>query len=243
MPYEEMIQAELKEWERSLFKPPGVLQQTSKTISSRVNSWIPQKVHHAMTSAVKGIVQAAMNGNRFLPERKVRAFTSLMEADDIADELISRYKKVASAEGAGTGVGGIFLGAVDFTALIAIKMRLLFELAHVYGFSTNKFSERLFILHIFQLAFSGTEHRKSVYAAISNWEETARQWPKENDMRAIRWEALQQEYRDSIDFRKLLQMVPKIGALVGAWANFKLIEELGETAKNCYRMRILRLKQ
>ncbi|MNH47586.1 EcsC protein family protein [compost metagenome] len=53
------------------------------------------------------------------------------------------------------------------------------------------------------------------------------------------WETFQKEYRDAIDFRKMLQMVPGIGAVAGAWANYSILEELGETAMNAYRLRRL----
>jgi hypothetical protein len=33
--------------------------------------------------------------------------------------------------------------------------------------------------------------------------------------------------------------MPGIGAIVGAYANYQLLDKLGETAMNCYRMRIL----
>jgi len=43
----------------------------------------------------------------------------------------------------------------------------------------------------------------------------------------------QQEYRDYLDLAKLLQFIPIIGAAFGAYANYKLLDELGETAMNC----------
>ena len=51
------------------------------------------------------------------------------------------------------------------------------------------------------------------------------------------WQTFQQEYRDYIDLAKLAQLVPVIGAAVGAVANYQLIKKLGETAKNAYRTR------
>ena len=59
------------------------------------------------------------------------------------------------------------------------------------------------------------------------------------DLREINWERFQKEYRDALDLRKLLQMVPGVGAAVGAWANYGLLRDLGRTAMNCYRLRIL----
>jgi TPR repeat protein len=37
----------------------------------------------------------------------------------------------------------------------------------------------------------------------------------------------------------MAQLLPVIGAAVGAIANYKLVAELGNTAMNCFRMRIM----
>lgn len=238
--YKERVRMKLRIWEREMMKSPGFLQKTSTKLSRKMNELIPDKVHQGITATVKGIVQTVLFGVKFTPARKVEAGLQLKEMDAKADELRSTYKKIASAEGAGTGAGGIFLGMVDFPALLAIKMKFLFELAHIYGFSTSDYRERLFILHVFQLAFSSQEHRALIFNAVKHWDETVQQWPnRENYLQHINWEKFQQEYRDSIDFRKMLQLVPGIGAVVGAWANYALLEDLGNVGMNCYRMRLL----
>ncbi|MGR5962228.1 EcsC family protein [Bacillus paranthracis] len=88
-----------------------------------------------------------------------------------------------------------------------------------------------FILHVFQLAFSSDEHRKEIWKAIETWDTE-----EENHMD---WEKFQTEYRDYIDLAKMLQLVPIIGAPVGAYANYQLLQRLGEVTMNCYRMRLL----
>jgi hypothetical protein len=58
------------------------------------------------------------------------------------------------------------------------------------------------------------------------------------DFNSFDWRTFQQEYRDYMDIAKMLQLVPGIGAVVGAYANFKLMDELGYTVKNAYRLRL-----
>lgn len=240
MGYEERIRMELYLWEKGLAKQPGLLEQTSKAFSTTVNRAIPEKVHQTITQTVKGIVQTVLTGVRFTPSRSVQTGLSLEERDHLAAQINSQYKKIAAAEGAGTGAGGLLLGAVDFPALLAIKMKFLFELAHIYGFDTKDIGERLYILYIFQLAFSSREHRMRIFHEMKHWDVTSRQWANEtDDYRHIDWKTLQQEYRDSIDFRKMLQLLPGIGAVIGAWANYGLLEELHTAGRNAYRMRIL----
>ncbi|MDA8226610.1 MAG: EcsC family protein, partial [Desulfitobacterium hafniense] len=176
----------------------------------------------------------------FIPKGLPQA-GALEERDLKARELLDVYKKVAAAEGAGTGAGGFWLAMADFPALIAIKMKFLFELAHVYGYSTKDYRERLFILYVFQLAFSSQTKRPDLFKIVSDWSKNEQQYPAgEEAIQQIDWELFQKEYRDAIDLRKLLQMIPGIGAVVGAWANYGLLEELGVVAMNCYRLRILK---
>ncbi|MDP5274324.1 EcsC family protein [Chengkuizengella axinellae] len=237
MNYEDRIKVEIQEWIFQLQKNPGILERSSRGLSKKINEKIPKKVHDTITASIKGMTQSIIFGVDITPKGKVQVSeVPLLIKDQKAKEWIEKYKKIGAVEGAGTGAGGILLGLVDFPALLSIKMKLLFELAHIYGYNTKYFHERLYILNIFQLAFSGYNHRLKILNNLRNWESTAKTL---NDPNNIDWEKFQQEYRDSLDFRKMLQMLPGIGAVVGAWANFKLIQELGDTAMNSYRMRIL----
>ncbi|NMA68365.1 MAG: EcsC family protein [Desulfitobacterium sp.] len=240
MTYEEKVRKELLKWQRKMLKPPGLIEKSTKGIQSRINELYPQKFLDVMTSTVKNLVRAVIFGLEFIPKGKPLKNKSLAERDILAMELLKTYKKVAAAEGAGTGAGGIFLGMADFPALIAIKMKFLFELAHIYGYSTERYRVRLYLLFIFQLAFSSQEKRPPVYRKILHWEETVKEYPELKAMEVFDWEQFQIEYRDSIDLRKMLQLLPGIGAVVGAVANYGLLEDLGQVGMNCFRLRILK---
>lgn len=238
--YELYAFKKLKRWKKELTKRPGVFAKTTKAIQSKINQAIPDSAQKTITKTVKGIVQTTLVGVQYIPKGKPLFGLSLFERDEKAKELISKYKKIAAAEGAGTGAGGIFLGLLDFPALIAIKMKFLFELAHVYGFNTKDYQERLFLLHVFQLAFSSQGKRGELLQRLEHWDEYVKTFPsKAQYLETIDWDEFQQEYRDSLDLRKLLQLLPGIGAVVGAWANYGLLDDLGETAMYCYHMRLL----
>ncbi len=125
------------------------------------------------------------------------------------------------------------LGLVDFPLLLSIKMKFLFEAASVYGFDTNEYEERLFILHVFQLAFSSEETRKETLSIIENWDE------EKLLIADMDWRDFQQEYRDYIDLVEMFQLIPGFGAIVGAFANYNLLDQLGEAAMNSYRLRLI----
>ena len=125
----------------------------------------------------------------------------------------------------------------DFPLLLSIKIKLLYELASIYGFDTNDYRERLYILGIFQLAFSSKEYVNYVFESMEEFDEIKKDLS--DNIEAFDWRSFQQEYRDYIDLAKLLQLVPGIGAVVGAYVNHKLVNKLGDYAISCYHMRLL----
>lgn len=160
---------------------------------------------------------------------------SLAARDRRARDAIDAYRKTAAVEGGVAGAGGFWLALADFPALLVIKIKLLFDLCAIYGHEANRFEERLYILALFQLAFSGAEHRAAVFQGLEEWDRRAHP----HDFEHFDWRTFQREYRDYIDLAKLAQMVPIVGAPIGAFVNWRLLERLGDTAMNGYRMRWL----
>jgi hypothetical protein len=118
---------------------------------------------------------------------------------------------------------------------MGIKIKLLFEIASTYGYNTSDYRERLFILYIFQLTFSSHKKRKEIFMKLNDWPAYSQSLPE--DINQFDWRVFQQEYRDYIDLAKMAQLVPVIGAPIGAVVNYQLINKLGKMAMNAYRMR------
>jgi hypothetical protein len=234
--YEQTMRRELQTWQRKMMRKPGILNRLSKATQDKINNIIPEKVHNAITVAIKQMVRGVLFGSRLTTREK--AIELKLEATDaIVDEIIKKYRTTATVEGALTGAGGFWLGLADFPLLMAIKIKMLFEIAATYGFSINDYKERVYILHIFQLAFSSAQHRRKVFMEMKNWNEQSKSLP--DDINQFDWRPFQQEYRDYIDLAKLAQLIPIIGAPVGAVVNYQLIRKLGFTAKMAYHMRLV----
>ena len=231
--YEVRAYEEVLEWKRKMLKRPKMVQRMSKQLQLKINEKIPDKAHQIITDAIKNFVKVTLAGSQLTMKKSQVENGTLEQRDKQLGEKLSIYRKTAVVEGAGTGAGGFLLGLADFPALLSIKMKFLFDAATIYGFDTKEMEERIFILQVFQLAFSSTEKRKETLEIIEGWEE------RKTTLLDLDWKEFQQEYRDHIDFVKMLQMMPGIGAVVGAFANYNLLDQLGETAKNCYRIRYL----
>ncbi|MFT4017038.1 MAG: EcsC family protein [Agriterribacter sp.] len=224
----------LKDWRHDMLRDPSLFDKLSRRVQTSINKVIPEKVHQAITAAIKQMVRGVLFGAEFTTG-KFDKNISLQVRDALAKEKIDFYKKTAAAEGGITGAGGILLGLADFPLLLGIKMKLLFELASVYGIDIKNYKERVYILYIFQLAFSSPQHRRKIFLQMNNWEQFQKNLPE--DIHEFDWRTFQQEYRDYIDLAKMAQLVPVIGAPVGAIVNYRLINKLGKTAMNAYRLR------
>ena len=233
-PYEISVQHELQTWQKKMLSKPTFFNRLSKRMQTKVNSIIPEKIHKAITTTLKQMIRAVLFGAG-LTTAEPKKNKSLEEREALVEEKINFYRKTAAAEGGITGAGGILLGLADFPILIGLKLKMLFDIAAVYGYNVNDYKERVYMLYIFQLAFSSHEHRKNIYLKMINWEEQKKQFP--DDTNQFDWRTLQQEYRDYIDLAKMAQLIPLIGAPVGVVVNYRLIKKLGTTSMNAYRMR------
>jgi hypothetical protein len=234
--YEKMIKAELVRWQKKMMRNPSLVNRFTKRMQTKVNNLIPEKVHEAITAAIRQMIHGVLFGAKHTTAPPL-LHQPLLIRETMVTEKIEQYRKAAAAEGGITGAGGLLMGLADFPLLIGIKIKLLYSIASLYGYSVDEYKERVYLLYIFQLAFSSQQHRREVYQKIINWEKQSQELPGSLD--AFDWRTFQQEYRDHIDLAKMAQLVPIIGAPVGAVVNYRLIKKLGDTAMNAYRMRWL----
>nr|WP_293843227.1 EcsC family protein [uncultured Arsenicibacter sp.] len=235
-PYEQHVLNELQRWQQQMQKPPTTFDRLAKGLQRRMNRFIPQKVRTVITTVIKQMTRVVLFGADKLT-RQPTVGTSLQEREAVVKTRIEFYKTTGAAEGGITGAGGILLGLADFPLLLTLKVKLLFEIAALYGFSGNDYRERLYIMHIFQLAFSSPDHRLEVFRRMQQWDTYSQSLP--DDIHQFDWQTFQEEYRDYIDLAKMAQLIPGIGAAVGLVVNYRLLDKLGVTAMNAYRMRIM----
>jgi hypothetical protein len=235
--YKKDIYSDLIIWQREMLRKPSLLNRLSKKVQTKINKWIPEKVHLAITATLKQMIRAVLFGATHTTVKPL-SDNSLELREAAVLQRIEFYKTTAAVEGGITGAGGLLLSFADFPLLIGIKIKLLFDIASIYGFNIEDYKERVYLLHIFELAFSSDVHRKKIYLEMTDWDRKSKELPE--DINQFDWRNFQQEYRDYIDLAKMAQLLPLIGAPVGAVVNYRMIKKLGSTAMNAYRMRLLR---
>lgn len=230
---ETTVRAEVETWRAGVLKPPGLWDRATRGTQERINRIIPERVHAVVTSGVEAMTKGILFGSDLIQARPV-ADGSLAAREQRARAAIRRYRNAASVEGGVTGAGGFVLAAADFPALMAIKVRMLGDVVAAYGWGGDTVRERLFLLHIFHLAFASAKRRPEALAELERWVAGVDQPEAITD---YDWRRFQIEYRDYIDLAKLAQLIPVVGAPVGAVVNWRLVERLGETAIMACRMR------
>lgn len=232
--YQQIALAEMTAWLVNMKQKPSVFALITTGTQQTINTIIPEKVHQAITYAMEKMVKAVLLGNQYITGKPLISAT-LEERETIVKNIIKTYQRTASVEGAVTGAGGILLGLADLPAFLIIKMKMLFEIARLYGYDTSNFQERIFLLYVFKLTFSSQESRNETIELLENWSDYVGKYPEHIEQ--FDWRDFQLAYRDYLDLAKLLQLIPVIGAGVGAVTNYRLSAKLGNFAMQAFRMR------
>ncbi|AQR63295.1 hypothetical protein BZG35_01800 [Brevundimonas sp. LM2] len=236
---ETTVRAEVAAWRARVLKTPCLWDRATRGTQDRINRIIPERVHAAITSGVEALTRGILSGSELL-KAKPMADGTLAARELKARAVITAHRNTASVEGGVAGTGGFVLAAVDFPALMAIKVRMLGEIVAAYGWgggpTGDTLRERLFVLHIFHLAFASAKRRPEALAELERWIAGVDQPQALAD---YDWRRFQIEYRDFIDLAKMAQLIPVVGAPIGAAVNWRLVERLGETAVMACRMRWL----
>ena len=127
--------------------------QISNSTESAPKSWLRRRTEKALSSALtRAYKTVRVEPDRFLLELRsnhglaVGSFQGMYSVDvamldEIAEKIIHSGMKVAAAEGAGFGIGGLLTIVPDFSILAGITMRMIQKLSLIYGYEYNSDDE------------------------------------------------------------------------------------------------------
>jgi uncharacterized protein (DUF697 family) len=151
--------------------------------------------------------------------------------DHIAQETIRASMKMAAAEGAGLGMGGMFTVLPDLGILAAITMRMIQKLSLVYGFAYNTEEEEA-ELWVAAASAAGVDIGRELVEkqVISKFV------PRVIQRIAVRTSA-------EIAEKWTARLVPIVSGAIGAGLNYYFVRVWGERALGHFRQRHLALRQ
>ncbi|MFJ7737290.1 EcsC family protein [Lysinibacillus sp. NPDC097287] len=144
--------------------------------------------------------------------------------------------KLATVQGASTGIGGIFTLAIDIPVILGMALKTLQEIAIIHGYDPNDKMERIFIVKCLQFASADIVGKEAILKELSSMHEDKD--ASENMISQLQgWQEVFFTYRDQFGWKKLFQMVPIAGMIFGAYANKGMINDVAEAGIMLYRKR------
>ena len=162
---------------------------------------------------------------------------SITKMDNIVTSLSKNRKNIATLQGAGTGIGGIFTLSIDIPLLLGLQLKTLQDIAICYGYDPNDKKERLFIIKCLQFVSADIVGKKAVLSQLATFDEPDEKGKREVLSEIQGWREVVFSYRDQFGWKKLFQMVPVAGLFFGAFINRSALNDIAETAMMLYRKR------
>jgi EcsC protein family len=161
----------------------------------------------------------------------------LATMDAVGEELKTNRSKLATIQGATTGIGGIFTLAVDIPVLLGLSLKTLQEISIAYGYDPKDRDERIFIVKCLQFSSADVVGKQAILNELSTFYKRENATNNEMISQLQGWREVVYTYRDQFGWKKLLQMVPIAGMVFGALTNRSMIHDLAETGMMLYRKR------
>src|SRR5699024_4147558 len=106
MNYDAIVQKELHEWQKEIFKQSNWFNRLSKKTLNKINSKISDIAHRLISESVKQMVNSTLFESNLTTMQYYSPSLTLYERDQLLQEKLSVYRNSATADGAGTGAGG-----------------------------------------------------------------------------------------------------------------------------------------
>jgi len=212
-------------------------------MSSPPRSWLARRVEDALREGfARAYETLRVDPDRYLfylrtahelPIATFRGMATLPieTVDEVAEQTIRAGMKLAAAEGAGMGLGGLVTLVPDLSILAVITFRTLQKLSLIYGFEFNT-DEEVAELWMAAASAAGVDISREVLEK----EVVNRFVP-----RVIRAIAAQAS-REIVE-KWAGRLVPLVSSAIGAGLNYYFVRAWGERAQRHFREKHLQLRQ
>ena len=210
---------------------------------SAEKSWLRRRIEKSLSNALwRAYKTVRVDPDRFLMELRaayglpVSSFQGMysIEApmlDAVSERIIHGSMKLAAAEGAGFGLGGLLTIVPDFSILAGITLRTIQKLSLIYGFEFNT-DEEMAELWIAAASAAGVDlGRDLLEKSVVN-----KFIPRIIQRIAAKASA---EFVEKWAGR----MIPVVSSVIGATLNYYFVRGWGERAHTHFRQKHLAARQ
>lgn len=151
--------------------------------------------------------------------------------DHIAEETIRAHMRIAAAEGAGLGMGGLFTMLPDLGILAAITLRMIQKLSLIYGFSFSTEEEEA-ELWVAAASAAGVD----ISRELVEKQVVSKFVPRVIQRIAVSASA-------EIVEKWTARLIPIVSSAIGAGLNYYFVKVWGERAIGHFRQKHLQLRR
>lgn len=206
-------------------------------------SWLRRRVEKSVTAALmRAYKTVRVEPERFLIELRaayglpVSSFhgtysLDIAILDEIAEKVIHSSMKMASAEGAGLGLGGFLTIVPDFSILAGITLRMIQKLSLIYGYEYNT-DEEISELWIAAASAAGVDLGRDLL--------------EKNFVNRLIPRIIQQiaaTASTELVEKWSARLIPVASSLIGAVLNYYFVRGWGERAHAHFRKKHLQARQ
>jgi hypothetical protein len=217
-----------------------------------IDKWTPDFIQNKIGILLDELGQYIQTGGRYLssvsnianyyPHTDVQTLESVKELqiskmDDAVEKITNNRKRIATVQGASTGIGGVFTLTIDIPLLLSLQLKTLQDIAICYGYNPNEKEERLFVVKCLQFVSSDIVGKQAILTQLSQFDAPTDASKREVMSELQGWREVVFSYRDQIGWKKIFQMIPVAGLVFGAFINRSAVNDIAEAGKMLYRKR------
>lgn len=258
--YERLQLEQLRRWEQ---ESPGwgtrLLAKPGSNAAKAVNAVVPVSALRAALSGLNGVAFRYSGRDAVLKTAAVDELQQLRQqplesCDRLAKRIERRAMVMAGAGGAVFGLAGVAGLVVDVPALLGLALRSIHRTALCYGEEGLDETHKAMAIGVFALASANSREEKAAALAAlrtrgdlldAAWRDgvervAEREMAKEAAVFSL--QTLASRIGLQLGKRKVLGVVPVLGAAVGASMNAWYIHDISSVARYVYQERWLRAK-
>lgn len=215
-----------------------------------IDKWTPNFIQTKIGTIIDELGQYIQTGGNYLssvtslnsyyPNYNIHSVEEasklpILEMDTAVEKLAKSRKKVATVQGASTGIGGLFTITIDIPLLLGLQLKTLQDIAMCYGYDPNDKKERLFIVKCLQFVSSDIVGKQAILNQLTDVDDPTAKREVLSEIQG--WREVVFSYRDQFGWKKLFQMIPIAGLIFGAFINRSAVNDIAEAGMMLYRKR------
>lgn len=200
------------------------------------------------TFSDKSIISKANNIGISIIDCKELKHRDIKDLDKLAQKFFTSNKIMAALEGAGTGLGGLVLIAADIPLLFGLCFRAIQQIGTCYGFDMEDPKMSMVVMSCLNVGLVTSAAAKS--AALADMAITAealmKNWTYKKIAETTQTGAFVQALKnitkklppkiaENITKKKLAQLIPILGGVVGAGFNYWYLKNVTTTSYMIFR--------